>query len=104
MTLIITLLSALVSFLIGFVAARLLRLGGLVVVMLAIMGIIGAGWLLGLDRMPGPGQALLALVMLQAGFLGGALVFASAEAGESRKLRGGAEAERPMPAKTKPHG
>ncbi len=103
----ITLMAAVVSVLIGFVTARLVRLGGLVVVLLGILGIAVAGWLMGLDRMPGPAHVLLILVMLQAGFLGGALVFARPDVDEARKARDrNAEAgsDRPLPAKTKPHG
>lgn len=103
----ITVFAAALSFLIGFVTARLMRLGGFVVVLLAILGIAGTGWLLGLDRMPGPAHVLLILVMLQAGFLGGALVFARSEAQEVRARRAreaARKADRPLPGRTEPRG
>lgn len=70
---VLTFLAALLSLLIGAVTARIMRLGGFIVVLAVILGLIFGGWMLGLPHLPGPWHVVLIVVMLQAGFLAGAL-------------------------------
>lgn len=69
----------------GVVAARLMRVTGLVLVLAALILGAGAGYLAGLAH-PTWGEAALVLVLAQAGYLLGALLPAARRAGTPSPL------------------
>ena len=69
----------------GVVAARLMRVAGLAVVLATVILIAVAGWLAGLAY-PTWGEAVLVLVLAQAGYLLGVLLPEAKRAGRASPL------------------
>lgn len=104
MALIVTSFAAILCFLIGFVTARLMRLGGFVVVIVALLIIAAVGRGVGLEWVPGVFQIILMLVVLQGGFLGGAVFFARRTSGLQQTAEDSGNTKSVRSLKSDPHG